>query len=150
MHVKHIPVSDIVIPKGRRPARKVRALRESIWLIGLLNPIVVAPIEGGKYELIAGHTRLLACRYEGWKRIPANVVKLDSVDNELALIDENLFRDDLTALERSEQIARRKVLYETKQGALRRGVAGARARSGKRDAGEIISFASDTAEKIGR
>jgi hypothetical protein len=44
----------------------------------------------------------------GWTEIPANVVTLDGLHVELAQIDENLIRDDLSVLERSEQIRRRK------------------------------------------
>jgi ParB family chromosome partitioning protein len=76
-------------------------------------------------------------------------VTFDDVDRMLAEIDENLIRNDLSDLERSEHLAERKRLYlvkhpETKQGGDRRSDA---AKSNRND---FVSFATDTAEKIGR
>ena len=41
--------------------------------MGLLQPIVVRRVDGGRYELIAGRQRLLACRSLGWQYISAIV-----------------------------------------------------------------------------
>ncbi len=81
-------------------------------------------------------------------QIPATVVSLDEVDAELAEIDENLVRNELTVLERAECLKRRKELYEAKYPDTRQGVAGGRARQGS--ATEMISFADDTAAKTKR
>ena len=64
--------------------------------------------------LVAGARRLAACKSLGWSEIPATVVELNDIDLELAEIDENLIREDLTALERGEQLLRRKWIFGQK------------------------------------
>ena len=71
---------------------------------------------------------------------------LDDLDAELVEIDENLIRNELTVLERGEQLRRRKEIYEAKHPETRGGVAGGHAKHGS--ATEIISFADDAASKI--
>lgn len=61
---------------------------------------------GLSLRLIAGYHRLEACKRLGMDKIQANVRKVDEVHAELAEIDENLIRNELTALERCEQLAR--------------------------------------------
>ena len=61
---------------------------------------------------MAGYHRLEACRELGWTSIPAVIVEFDDLHAEIAEIDENLVRNELTALERSEQFRRRKDVYE--------------------------------------
>jgi ParB family chromosome partitioning protein len=94
---------------------------ESIKEIGLQNPIVVTEAR----VLVSGRHRLAACTALGWEEIPVVVVKLDALRVELAEIDENLIRNELTVLERSDHFARRKEIYEalypeTKNGGDRR------------------------------
>lgn len=86
----------------------VEQLKQSIAEIGLTTPICVTP----DLTLIAGAHRLAACKALGLKSIPAVILKLDDLRRELAEIDENLIRNELTVLERAEQLARRKEIYE--------------------------------------
>jgi ParB family chromosome partitioning protein len=88
----------------------VAGLATSIKLIGLLHPIVVKDDAEG-YRLIAGRNRLEACRSLDWKTIPANIADDADLDMELVEIDENLFRKELTALERSQLEGRRKQIF---------------------------------------
>lgn len=138
-----IPINSITVGEGRRPLRDVSELAASIREIGLLNPITVTK----EHRLVAGYHRLEACKSLGWTDIPATIVALDATDAELAEIDENLVRRELSVLERGEHLLRRKRLYETKHPETRRGVAGGKARQGA--AMEIASFADDTAAKMG-
>lgn len=97
----------------------VAALEESIGQVGLLNPIrVQRPIlpdgtvdTGGDYEVVAGHHRFAACELIGWREIPCIVVASDDLRAELAMIDENLCRAELSPSERAQQTARRKAIY---------------------------------------
>lgn len=57
--------------------------------------------------------RLTACKHLGWKEIEANVVDYNSeILSELAEIDENLIRNELTQFDKSIQTSRRKEIYE--------------------------------------
>jgi ParB family chromosome partitioning protein len=77
----------------------LRELADSIREVGLLQPIVVRQISGGRYELIMGERRWRASQLLDLKVIPAIV--RDTQDDALlrdALI-ENLQREQLNALE---------------------------------------------------
>lgn len=76
----------------------VRELAESIRAQGLLQPILVRP-KGRRYEVVAGHRRLLAYRVIGEAKIRAVVRELD--DNETLVIraTENIQREDLSPME---------------------------------------------------
>lgn len=145
-----IDVADITVGAGRRNVIDVDSLAESIKDVGLLNPVTV----NSRLRLIAGGRRLAAVRSLGWKRIPATVVELADLKAEMAEIDENLFRNDLTVLERGEHLKRRKQIYETLHPETRQGVAGAngKARKGAETPGKSkqttrVSFAEDAAKK---
>lgn len=102
-----------------RDQDRVAELIESIKEIGLINPITVRrcrieasnpPRDG--FSVIAGCHRLEAVKQLGWQTIPCQVVELDDLHAELALIDENLIRRVLSPAEKAHAIARRKTIYE--------------------------------------
>jgi len=108
--MKNIPITSIRVENRMRPLddAKVAELAASIAELGLLQPIGVRP-DG---TLVYGYHRLEACKQLGWTEIPAVVVDGDDLRAELAEIDENLIRSELTVLEQSEHIGRRKRIYE--------------------------------------
>ena len=74
-------------------------LADSISEHGVLQPILVRPLIGGGYQIVAGERRWRAARMAGVQEIPAVVRDLsESQVMELALI-ENLQREDLNPLE---------------------------------------------------
>ncbi|MBS3976650.1 MAG: ParB/RepB/Spo0J family partition protein [Syntrophomonadaceae bacterium] len=78
---------------------KLEELAASIREHGVVQPIVVRPLGGGRYELVAGERRWRACRLLGMESVPAVVKDLSaSQTTELALI-ENIQREDLSPLE---------------------------------------------------
>jgi len=89
------------------------------------------------------------CSVSGAARPPAaTAVDLDDIQRKLAEIDENLIRNDLSTLQRSEHLAERKRLYLLKHPETRRGTAGGKARQGA--ASDTVSLAEDVATKTGR
>lgn len=107
---KIVPVDNIVVGARKRPLDEARVagLGGSIAAVGLLQPIVVTDTLG----LVAGRHRLEAARRLGWKSIPARIAPLDALRAELAEIDENLIRQELTALEEAEHLQRRVEILE--------------------------------------
>ncbi|BAB77047.1 ParB N-terminal domain-containing protein [Anabaena sp. FACHB-709] len=96
-----VPIDQIKIGRNRRPVKgeKVDELKDSIKTNGLLNPITVDQ----RLTLIAGLHRLTACKLLGLEAIECNIVNYDDADQaRLAEIDENLIRNELEPLERSE------------------------------------------------
>lgn len=77
----------------------LQELAASIKSIGIVQPITVREVEGGKYEIVAGERRFRASRLAGLETIPAYIRKVEEESMlELALI-ENIQREDLNAIE---------------------------------------------------
>ncbi len=79
--LREIPL-DLVSPNPRQPRRDfdeeaLLALAESIRSRGILQPVVVRPVAGGTFELVAGERRLRAARLADLDRIPAMVREAD-------------------------------------------------------------------------
>jgi ParB family chromosome partitioning protein len=77
-------------------------LQASIDSHGVLEPLLVRPIENGRYELVSGERRFHAAMAVGLAEVPC--IELQVTDQqalEIALI-ENLQRKDLTAFEEAE------------------------------------------------
>ncbi len=108
-----VDISSIRINERKRKlnADKVAELAESILLLGLLEPILVAQ-NGDEYTLLAGLHRLEAAKLLGWKTIEVALYQGDDLECELVEIDENLINNDLTVLEQGEHIQRRNEILE--------------------------------------
>jgi ParB family chromosome partitioning protein len=108
--VVRIPVSVIKVGKRLRPIDEaaVLTLMESIKRLGQIQPIsVFSPDdEFSTSQLVTGAHRLEAIKRLGQIFIDVVFVDGDDVERELLEIAENLHRADLTALDRSNQIAR--------------------------------------------
>lgn len=87
-------------------------LAESIKTHGLLQPIVVRPMPGGTYQIVAGERRWRACREAEITTVPVIIKELDDKQTmELALI-ENLQRKDLNPIE--EALGYKRLIEEFK------------------------------------
>lgn len=117
-----IDIDKIQIGARKRGVNKTKVieLANSIKQVGLLNPITVCA-NNEHYNLIAGLHRLEACKSLEWKKITANLFEGDSLDAELAEIDENLLRNELTVLEQGEYLQRRNEILEEKKKRAKRG-----------------------------
>lgn len=132
-----------------RPVQPIRVeiLARSIAEVGLRQPINVRPILDG-YEIRGGGHRHAAFVSLGRETIPAFVRTDDDLHAELAEIDENYVRNELSPAERAIAIDRRKAIYEALHPETKAGVAGGKARQGS--ASDKLSFAESTAEATGK
>lgn len=103
-----VDVDKIIVKKRKRSFQDISKLIESIKELGLLNPITI----NKDMTLIAGYHRLLACKKLNCHKISAIIIDADEIKAELMEIDENIIRKELNALERAEQLKRRKEIYE--------------------------------------
>jgi predicted HNH restriction endonuclease len=72
--LQYIDIDKIAVTNRIRNSKNVESLVKSIKSTGLLNPVVVAPLETkGLYVLINGYRRIIACAKAGIKSIPAVV-----------------------------------------------------------------------------
>ncbi len=107
--LRKLPVASIDAnpdqPRTSFDADELTALAESIRQNGVLQPLLVRPLEGGRYELVAGERRLRASRLAGLETVPAYVrAGLDANKLELALI-ENMARVDLNPIDAARACA---------------------------------------------
>ncbi|MBD2364821.1 ParB/RepB/Spo0J family partition protein [Anabaena minutissima FACHB-250] len=108
-NVREISIDSIILPPNQ-PRRyfdpqKLQQLKESISTHGILEPLLVRPVEKiGQYELVAGERRYRAAKEAGLALVPVTVRKLtDDEAVQLALV-ENLQREDLNPVEETEGI----------------------------------------------
>jgi ParB family chromosome partitioning protein len=102
--------TELIVPNPRQPRQdfaeqSLVELAESIRARGILQPVLVRPVAGGTYELIAGERRWRAAGLAGLDEIPALVrAHDDSASLEVALI-ENMAREDLNPVEEAHACA---------------------------------------------
>lgn len=73
---------------------KFEELVESISQNGVLDPIIVRKSIDNKYEIIAGHNRVRACKTLNMQNIPATIRNVDDDTAKLIMIDTNINRRD--------------------------------------------------------
>jgi ParB family transcriptional regulator, chromosome partitioning protein len=93
-------------PRVRMDDASLQGLADSIRERGVLQPIVVRPVAGGRFEIIAGERRWRAAQAAGLNDVPALV---RDVEDEAALaiaLIENIQREDLNAIEEARALKR--------------------------------------------
>lgn len=106
--IQSAPINAIQLP-AIQPRRyfdsdKMAQLVESVRSLGILEPLLVRPLSGGQFELVAGERRLRAASEVGLDTVP--IVSKDFTDTEalqVALL-ENLQREDLNPIEETEGV----------------------------------------------
>lgn len=108
--LQHLPLD--LIQRGKYQPRRdidpvtLEELAQSIKAQGVMQPIVVRPIGGGRYEIIAGERRWRASQQAGLEKIPAMVRDIpDEAAIAMALI-ENIQREDLNPIEEAMALQR--------------------------------------------
>lgn len=125
--LKTIRVDDIDVVARLRSIdlNEALLLASSLATEGLLSPIEVRPTKSGRFTLVAGAHRLEAARLLHWTEIDAFILDLTIDQARLREIDENVYRRDLSELDRAVFLAEKKRLHEklyphTKHGGDRR------------------------------
>jgi ParB family chromosome partitioning protein len=107
--LRHLPL-ELIEPNPRQPRgdfdeATLAALADSLRERGVLQPVLVRPLAGGTYQLIAGERRWRAAQIAGFETVPALVRPHDDTESlELALI-ENMAREDLSPVEEARACA---------------------------------------------
>ncbi|MEK0417789.1 MAG: chromosome partitioning protein ParB [Pseudomonadota bacterium] len=93
-------------PRTRMDEGSLYELAESIKTQGVMQPVLVRPVGGGRYEIIAGERRCRAARLAGLTEVPVLVREVpDQAAAVMALI-ENMQREDLNPLEEAQGLQR--------------------------------------------
>ena len=93
-------------PRTRMDQASLAELADSIRSRGILQPVVVRPVDDGDYEILAGERRWRAAQLAGLERIPA-LVREVSDDAALGIgLIENIQREDLNPIEEAAGLKR--------------------------------------------
>ncbi len=76
-------------------------LVESIKTRGLIQPVLVRPLDDGTYEMVSGHRRKRAFELANIEKIPARVQELTKDEAILSMVDSNLQRDEILPSEKA-------------------------------------------------
>lgn len=104
--VQIVPASE-VFPYARqpyaidRPTQDLAQLMDSIERIGIAEPLIVRPRDGGGYEIIAGHRRDYCAKAIGLDTRPVIVREYSDEDADILVVDYNIHRDDLLPSEKA-------------------------------------------------
>lgn len=105
-NVTAIPLSQITDfpdhPYHVRDDDSMNELVESIKERGLIQPILVRPVENGRYEMVSGHRRKRAFELAGIDKIPVRVKELSRDEAILAMVDSNLQREVILPSEKAK------------------------------------------------
>ena len=101
---------ELIAPNPNQPRRRfdeeaLVALADSLADQGVLQPVLVRPLPGGSYELVAGERRWRAAQIAGLEQIPAIIEQRDDTEALEAAIVENMARADLNPVEEARAVA---------------------------------------------
>lgn len=104
--VSEIPISKILDfpdhPYKVRDDDSMTELIASIKDCGLIQPVIVRPVEDGMYEMVSGHRRKRAFELAGYDKIPASVRELSRDEAILTMVDSNLQREVILPSEKAK------------------------------------------------
>jgi len=117
MKVEEISVASCVPFSGNpfkvRDDFDMELLIQSVLDYGVMFPIMVRPLDGGKHEIVSGHRRVHACEKAGIDKIPAFIKSMSRDEAVIMMVDSNLQRESLLPSEKA-------FAYKLKMDALKR------------------------------
>ena len=98
-----------IVPNKDQPRKRfneaaLSELADSISQHGVIQPLLVRPLSGGTYQLVAGERRWRASRIAGLKEVPVVIKELSDEEASVIAMIENLQREDLNAIEEADGI----------------------------------------------
>ncbi len=80
----------------------MQAMTDSVKTFGIQTPAVVRQKEDGRYELISGHRRKMACELAGLEALPCIVRQMSRDEAIIAMVDSNLQRETILPSEKAK------------------------------------------------
>lgn len=116
-NVQELPIAEL-FPFQNHPFKvsddaAMQSMAESIKEYGVLMPAVARPLEGGGYELVAGHRRKRGCELAGLDTMPVIVRQMSDDEAIIIMVDSNIQRENILPSERA-------FAYKLKLDAIRR------------------------------
>ncbi len=93
-------------PRTRMDEGALYELAESIKSQGVMQPVLVRPVAGGRWEIIAGERRVRAARLAGLDEVPVLVREVPDEAAAVMSLIENMQREDLNPLEEAQGLQR--------------------------------------------
>jgi len=93
-------------PRTKMDAASLAELALSIKEQGVMQPILVRPVGGGRFEIVAGERRWRAAQQAGLREIPALVKDVPDQSALAVALIENIQREDLNPIEEAKGLAR--------------------------------------------
>ncbi len=93
-------------PRTLMDDEALASLAASISERGVLQPIVVRPVAGGRFEIVAGERRWRAAQLAGLADVPVVVREVDDEAAMAMALIENIQREDLNPMEEAEALNR--------------------------------------------
>lgn len=102
-------------PRKEFDEEALSELAESISEHGILQPLLVRPMQNGMYQIVAGERRWRAARLAGLVEVPALIKDLSDEEADKISLIENLQREDLNAVETAKGYQRLMEKYDMTQ-----------------------------------
>lgn len=110
---QHLPMTRLQAgkyqPRTRMDEGALNELADSIRKQGIMQPILVRPIQGGgagRYEIIAGERRFRAAQLAGLTEVPVLIKQVADENAAVMALIENIQREDLNAIEEAHGVKR--------------------------------------------
>ena len=104
--VLDIPLTEIDAfpdhPFQVRMDESMQAMADSVKAVGIQTPAIVRQKEDGRYELVSGHRRKMACELAGVDTMPCIVRQMSRDEAIIAMVDSNLQRETILPSEKAK------------------------------------------------